>query len=111
MMAYCGLTCTECPAYLATQSNDDQKRKEVAEMWSREFKADIKPDHINCDGCLSESKRLFAHCTVCEIRKCSRERGFENCGHCGDFACEKVSFVINAVPEAKAALEEIRKKL
>jgi len=28
MIAYCGIKCTECPAYIATINNDDAKRKE-----------------------------------------------------------------------------------
>ncbi|MCK4571680.1 DUF3795 domain-containing protein, partial [candidate division WOR-3 bacterium] len=34
MIAYCGIICTECPAFLATQKDDDEERKKVAEMWS-----------------------------------------------------------------------------
>ncbi|GAF97750.1 unnamed protein product, partial [marine sediment metagenome] len=33
MIAYCGLTCTRCPAFLATQQDDDSQRAQVAEMW------------------------------------------------------------------------------
>jgi hypothetical protein len=51
MIAICGIKCNECPAFLATQENDDLKRKEVAEMWSKEFQAAFKPEDINCDGC------------------------------------------------------------
>ncbi|KUK85723.1 MAG: Uncharacterized protein XE03_1923 [candidate division TA06 bacterium 34_109] len=27
MIAFCGLICTECPAFIATQKNDDIERK------------------------------------------------------------------------------------
>ena len=30
MIAYCGLNCTECPAYIATKANDDKLREEAA---------------------------------------------------------------------------------
>ncbi len=55
MIAFCGIVCTECPAFLATQKDDDNKRKKVAEMWSKQFKSEIKPVDINCDGCLIEN--------------------------------------------------------
>ncbi|MBN2243467.1 MAG: DUF3795 domain-containing protein, partial [Acidobacteria bacterium] len=29
MIAYCGLTCTDCDAFKATQNNDDKLRQEV----------------------------------------------------------------------------------
>lgn len=38
MIAFCGLTCTECPAFIATQKDDDKERKKVAKVWSKDFK-------------------------------------------------------------------------
>ena len=38
MTAYCGLNCTECPTYLATQKDDDKLRDKVAKQWSKQFK-------------------------------------------------------------------------
>lgn len=32
MIAFCGIVCSECPAFVATQKDDDAKRKEVAEL-------------------------------------------------------------------------------
>jgi len=109
MIAYCGINCSECPAFLATQKDDDNERKRVATMWSKQFNTDIKPEGINCDGCISESRRLFNYCMICEIRKCGQEKGIKNCAYCDDYACEKLSKFIDNVPEAKATLEEIRK--
>ncbi len=111
MIAFCGLICTECQAFLATQKNDDNEKMKVAELWSREFNADIKPEDINCDGCLSGNGRLFNHCKVCEIRKCAQEKGVENCAYCDDYACQKLSNFLNEAPAAKDTLEEIRKNL
>ena len=111
MVAFCGITCTECPAFLATQKDDDNERKKVAELWSEQFNAEIKPEEVNCDGCLSDNGRLFGHCKVCEIRKCGQEEGIKNCAYCDDYACEKLNSFIDDVPEAKATLEEIRKNL
>ena len=75
MIALCGLVCNECGAFLATQDNNDQKRAEVAQEWSRLFKFEIKPEDINCDGCQSDGGRLFNYCKVCKIRKCGKEKG------------------------------------
>ena len=73
MIAYCGLKCHECEAFLATLKNDNKKRKEIAELWSKEYNADLKPEDINCTGCLSEGEGLFSNCNICEIRKCAVE--------------------------------------
>lgn len=59
MIALCGLVCNECGAFLATQDNNNQKRAEVAQEWSKLFKFEIKPEDINCDGCQSDGGRLF----------------------------------------------------
>jgi len=111
MIAYCGLVCTECLAYIATRQDDDEKRVKVAGIWSKQFKAAIKPEDINCDGCLSSGGRLFSHCKVCKIRSCAGEKGLPNCAHCADFACKEVDFILKAVPGAKDTLEEIRKNI
>lgn len=109
MIAFCGITCTECPAYIATQKNDDQLRAETAKKWSEQFNASIKPEDVNCDGCVSDSERLFSHCQVCEIRKCAREKKVKNCAYCNEYPCQKLSEFLAMVPEAKATLEQIRK--
>jgi len=110
IMAYCGLACQECGAFLATMENDDQKRVLVAGQWSKLFKADIKPKDINCKGCLSEGEPLFSHCRVCEIRTCGREKGIPNCGYCADYPCRKLEFIFKNAPGTKERLDEIKKK-
>jgi RecJ-like exonuclease len=110
MIAYCGLVCTECPAFEATQKNDDAKRKEVAEMWSKQYKMAVKPEDINCDGCKLEGKRLIGYCNICEIRKCGKQKQVVNCAYCAEYACEKLTKFIAMAPQAKASLEKIRKK-
>jgi hypothetical protein len=109
VIASCGLTCSECPAYIATQKNDDALRAETAKKWSEMFKADIKPADINCDGCPSDSPRLFSYCAVCEIRKCAREKKVATCASCPEYACEKLDKFLAQAPEARAALEALRK--
>jgi hypothetical protein len=106
-IAFCGLICSECPAYLATQNDDDIQRKKTAEMWSKEFNANISPEEINCDGCISD-ERVFKHCNVCEIRLCGRERGILNCGFCNEYACGKLIDFFKAVPDAKKVLDDGR---
>ena len=110
-IAYCGLVCTECPAYIATQNDDDEKREETAAQWSTKYNADIKPEDINCDGCLTTTGRVIGHGMVCEIRKCGQEKGIVNCAYCEEYVCEELGKYFEMAPEMKANLEEIRKGL
>ena len=108
MIAFCGLDCLECEALLATRADDNEMRLVIAERWSREYDADLKPTDIDCDGCTSGSQLLFGHCEVCEIRACGREKGLENCAHCDEYACEILSEFFKVVPGAKVRLDGIR---
>jgi hypothetical protein len=111
MISFCGLTCTDCPAFIATQKNDDDERKRVAEMWSKEFKTSLKSEDINCDGCLVDSEELFGYCKVCEIRKCGKEKKVKNCAYCEDYACDKLTKFFDMAPQAKTTLDGLRKNL
>ncbi len=110
MIAFCGLSCTDCPTLQATQKNDDKERKRIAELWSKQYGGDFKPEDINCVGCLSRNGRLFKYCNVCEIRKCGLEKHVKNCAYCSDYICEKLDKFFKRAPNAKATIEEIRKR-
>jgi len=111
MIAYCGIHCDQCPTYLATVKDDDQARAQVADQWSKQFMMDLKLADINCDGCLTTGGRLFQHCANCNIRKCSMDKGLENCAHCDEYACEQLTQLFQMIPYAKDGLEAIRRKL
>lgn len=108
MLACCGIDCLECEAYLATKYDDNEKRAQVAEQWSKQFKADIKPSDINCEGCLSKNGIIFSHCKVCEIRNCCQVKKIENCAYCDDFGCKKTEMLFSMVPDAKNRLDKLR---
>ena len=44
IISRCGLICSECPAYVATQKDDNQMRATVAADWSKEFGGSFKPE-------------------------------------------------------------------
>lgn len=111
IIGMCGLVCTECPAYQATQKDDDEERKRVAEMWTKEYGAEIKPEDINCVGCTVSGGKHFSYCGKCEIRTCGMEKKAENCAHCAEYACEKLGKFFEMVPQAKAKLDEVKSSL
>ncbi len=108
-LAVCGLDCATCPAFVAHQTNDQALRVKTAAEWSKQFKAEFKPEDINCVGCLKRKGVHFGHCNDCEIRKCGLARKVNNCALCPDYPCEKIAKFTANVPPAKANLEEVRR--
>jgi hypothetical protein len=111
MIAYCGLICTDCPAYVATQADDRQALETVAAEWRKQFSEPaITADTIICDGCLGGG-RLSGYCSTCEIRACAVERLGPlppvNCAHCDDYACQKLDDFLGHVPDARALLDRV----
>lgn len=113
IIAYCGLVCTNCPAYVATQADDRDALEKVAAQWREQFNSpEITADSILCDGCLGNNGgRLAGYCTMCEIRACGMERGVVNCAHCDDYACDKLQGFFSNAPDARKVLDEIRVSL
>jgi hypothetical protein len=105
MIAYCGLVCTDCKAYIATQKDDDELRREVVEVWSKEYNHEFSVADINCVGCLPVAGLHVGHCGMCQIRKCGQERGVKNCGWCDAYPCDKIEDFFKMVPDAKKTLD------
>ena len=76
LITYCGIDCSECPAYLATQSGDKKEIKKVADEWSSDSMS-FKPEEILCNGC-NQDGQIFSWCSECPIRICCRDKGYEN---------------------------------
>ena len=112
MIAYCGLVCTECEAYIATQANDLAALEQMAARAREEFKMpDASAETAMCDGCLADSNRLCGYCYQCEVRACSRERGMVNCAHCNDYGCAHLEAFWQMAPQARITLDAIRVRL
>lgn len=110
IVAHCGLVCTNCLAYIATQRDDRELLGKTAERWSSPGHR-VEPDDIRCDGCPGTGARLSTFCAMCEVRSCGRERGVENCGLCDDYACDtlvRLWQLTGAKDEAKPVLDRIR---
>jgi len=108
MLGACGLDCGECEACKATQANDADAIARVAAEWSKMYNADIKPEFVWCDGCMTDGVRKCGHCAECDIRACVVGRGLANCAGCDDYACERITKFFESVPCAKEGLDEIR---
>ena len=105
MIAYCGLNCENCDAYLATINNDQSLREKTAKLWAALNNAPILPEHIYCQGCRTEGVKTVFCESMCAIRRCARERGAATCGDCPLVeSCQTVSAILKNNPEARKNL-------
>jgi hypothetical protein len=112
MIAYCGLICTDCEAYIATQANDLAALEQMAARAREEFNMpDASAETAMCDGCLAESSRLCGYCYQCQVRACARERGMITCAHCNDYGCAHLRAFWQMAPQARTTLDAIRVEL
>jgi hypothetical protein len=113
MVAYCGLECNGCPIYLATLEPDRSKqltmRIEIARICAERYGMKLPPEEVtDCDGCRSETARLFSGCAKCEIRECASGRKLTSCAFCVDYACQKLLIHFETDPAARTRLEKMR---
>jgi len=47
----------------------------------------------------------------CHMRKCARQKGFENCAYCNEYTCERIEKFFAKDPDARARLDAIRSEL
>lgn len=109
MIAYCGFSCLECPAYIATQADDDKLRADCAQKWAEEFQYNLRPDQVNCDGCKAEGRKFFV-CKMCSVRKCAMERSLDNCARCEDLNCEKLAQLMSMFPNVRESMQALRQE-
>lgn len=101
MIAYCGLDCEKCDAYLATLHDDQALREKTAKAWSELNHVPILPEHINCLGCRADGIKTVFCDSLCEIRQCALKKGVETCGDCEELEkCRTVGAILADNPEA-----------
>jgi hypothetical protein len=82
----CGIDCSQCAAYKATQEGDTEKLSELAASWGGD-KGFTAKDML-CDGCTSN--RVYKNVPECTVYKCVRENDVKVCSQCGIYSCEKL---------------------
>ena len=101
MIAYCGLDCTKCDAYIATLNNDQSLREKTAKLWSKLNNTQIFPEQINCQGCRANGVKTEFCQSICAIRQCALKKGVDTCGECGSLKkCQTIKAIISNNPEA-----------
>lgn len=108
-LAYCGLDCSKCDAYIATKTNDQALREATAKLWSELNHAPILPEHINCDGCRANGRKTVFCESMCQIRQCALKKGVETCADCPEMdRCSTLNAVLAHSPEASKNLNAVK---
>ncbi len=92
----CGLYCGVCAIYIAHRDNNQKFKERLVSLYKGEVPGkgtlpnseNISAEDIRCHGCLSDD--LFMHCKQCEIRTCTREKGYTGCHQCDEFPCQYI---------------------
>jgi len=105
----CGLVCSQCPAYIAYQTDDDALRKKTAAEWSKMYGADILAEAINCTGCREEGIKV-SHCAECPVRLCAIAKNAANCAVCAEYSCATLDKFVEHIPQAREKLEDVRRE-
>ncbi|MCR1838909.1 DUF3795 domain-containing protein [Murimonas intestini] len=100
-IAYCGLNCEKCDAYIATINDDQELREKTAKLWAELNNAPILPEHINCEGCRTDGAKTVYCDSFCDIRQCALKKGVATCGDCPNMEkCETLGMIISNNPDA-----------
>ena len=106
LIAYCGLDCEKCDAYIATQNNDEALREKTAKLWSRMNGVEITPEMINCDGCRADGRKTPYCDSLCQIKKCAQTNQVETCGSCAELKkCPTVGMIVKKNSDALKNLD------
>ena len=108
LIAYCGLDCEKCDAYIATKNDDQALRVKTAKLWSELNNALILPEHINCEGCRVDGVKTVFCQSMCTIRKCALKKGMTTCGDCPKL--EKCPTLGTVIAHNHEALKNLREK-
>ena len=95
-IAPCGLYCGVCAIHIAGRDNNEKFKERLVNVYKGKVEGkgtlpnseNLTTADIKCRGCLSGDK--FMHCRQCEIRDCTREKGYSGCHECDEFPCQHI---------------------
>ena len=96
LVSPCGLYCGVCAIYIADRDNNEKFKERLVKLYQGEvpgkgsvsYGASLTTESIKCGGCLSD--KPFLHCRTCEIRACTKEKGYTGCHQCDEFPCQHI---------------------
>jgi hypothetical protein len=117
----CGLVCSDCQIYLATQSRDEDLRATIfqrqknwghdtrfRELYGREYRL----EDVHCGGYPTSSQGDFWYIENCGMRACALRKNHPNCAHCDEYPCDQLKgFFDKSHVNARKTLDEIRSQI
>jgi hypothetical protein len=108
LLGFCGLDCGECKTFIATQNGSAEMKRAVAAEWSKMSNQLVKPDDVNCVGCVVVDGPLYGACAVCKVRTCGLQKKVPTCSYCAEYPCGKLGRIHTYSPKAKVRLDQQR---
>jgi hypothetical protein len=92
----CGLYCGVCAIYIAHREANQKFKERLVNVYKGNVPGkgmlpngdELSIEDINCCGCLSDEQ--FLRCRQCEIRDCTKQKGYTGCHQCGEFPCQHI---------------------
>ena len=92
----CGLYCGVCAIYIAHREANQKFKERLVNVYKGNVpdkgtlpnSDELSIEDINCCGCLSDEQ--FLHCRQCEIRDCTKQKGYTGCHQCAEFPCQHI---------------------
>jgi hypothetical protein len=90
LVSPCGLYCGVCAIYIAHRENNHKFKERLVDLYKGKLpnSEKLSIEDIKCRGCLSDE--LFMHCRQCEIRACTKKKGYTGCHQCDEFPCHYI---------------------
>ena len=96
LVAPCGLYCGVCAVYMADRDNNLKFKERLVDVYKGNIlgkgklndSKNLSVEDIKCSGCLSDD--VFMYCERCEIKNCTREKGYTGCHQCDEFPCKHI---------------------
>ena len=96
LVAPCGLYCGVCAIYMADRDNNLKFKERLVDVYKGNIlgkgklkgSENLSVEDIKCRGCLSDD--VFMYCERCEIKNCTREKGYTGCHQCDEFPCQYI---------------------
>lgn len=111
LLAYCGVDCSKCDCFTATQKNDIPTLEIIAKHLGIKLNQKVLIDNILCDGCNANGRICFICGNDCKIRQCAQDNNHQTCATCKDFACDDLKNIFIKKPKAEKTLLALKNKI
>jgi len=96
LISPCGLYCGVCAVYIAHRGDNQKFKERLAILYKGGIpdkgilpdSGDLTAEDIRCNGCLSDDP--FIYCKHCEIKACTKGKGYTGCHQCDEFPCRYI---------------------